>query len=456
MEAIALKTDTNFLNLKIQTSFENKNKQGGFEEIFKTSKADLEPNKSIDKKTKVDNKKEKDVNNEDTENKIDKKESPGLEKVEKVEKVEKTEKTKKVEETDNTEISDDEEKLKEIVEKLGITEEELTNILQSLNIKIDDIKNLDQIKSIVKGVFNLQTDNDILKNSNISDVLKSIKEILGVEDTPEAGLQVVNQDLLSGEKDNNKKVSAKNNETRNTDTKNIDTVEENNQDTKTLNFEQNTSKSEQQTSDNSNNKEKGKDALDKAEKDSNKSIKIEFTDKNNNIIETNDKSIMKNEKIDDINIVTKQSKSLEPQNLMKQILEKAKVTLSSEKSEIVIKLKPESLGKLTMSVVTEEGMLKAKFVAETQKIKETIESNLEDLKQNLKERGLSLDSVEVSVRQDNSNEQQSLFKQELVKSKTYKKNIIDKLMNINSLDETGLREIKNSYLVSENQFNYIA
>ena len=447
MEAIALKTDTNFLNLKIQTSFENKNKQGGFEEIFKTSKADLEPNKSIDKKTKVDNKKEKDVNNEDTENKIDKKESL---------KVEKVEKTKKVEETDNTEISDNEEKLKEIAEKLGITEEELTNILQSLNIKIDDIKNLDQIKSIVKGVFNLQTDNDILKNSNISDVLKSIKEILGVEDTPEAGLQVVNQDLLSGEKDNNKKVSAKNNETRNTDTKNIDTVEENNQDTKTLNFEQNTSKSEQQTSDNSNNKEKGKDALDKAEKDSNKSIKIEFTDKNNNIIETNDKSIMKNEKIDDINIVTKQSKSLEPQNLMKQILEKAKVTLSSEKSEIVIKLKPESLGKLTMSVVTEEGMLKAKFVAETQKIKETIESNLEDLKQNLKERGLSLDSVEVSVRQDNSNEQQSLFKQELVKSKTYKKNIIDKLMNINSLDETGLREIKNSYLVSENQFNYIA
>jgi len=90
--------------------------------------------------------------------------------------------------------------------------------------------------------------------------------------------------------------------------------------------------------------------------------------------------------------------------VVKQVVEKAKVILDGDKSEMVLSLKPESLGKLSLMIVTENGIVTAKFVAENQQVKQILESNMQLLKENLESQGLNVQSFSVSVRQDSGNE----------------------------------------------------
>lgn len=86
--------------------------------------------------------------------------------------------------------------------------------------------------------------------------------------------------------------------------------------------------------------------------------------------------------------------------IMYQIIEKAKVILSPDKSEMIIDLKPESLGKLSLKVTTEHGMVMARFIADNQQIKQVLETNMQLLKESLEKQGLNVEGFSVSVRQD--------------------------------------------------------
>lgn len=93
-----------------------------------------------------------------------------------------------------------------------------------------------------------------------------------------------------------------------------------------------------------------------------------------------------------------------PRNeILNQVVEKAKVVLSAEKSEMVMDLKPDSLGKLALKVVTERGIVAAQFVAENQQVKEVLEANMQILKDALEKQGLAVQSFSVSVGQDQAN-----------------------------------------------------
>lgn len=92
--------------------------------------------------------------------------------------------------------------------------------------------------------------------------------------------------------------------------------------------------------------------------------------------------------------------------VMNQVVENAKVILGQDKSEMVIQLKPDHLGKLELKVVTEQGIVAAKFIAENQKVKEIIETNMQLLKDSLEKQGISIDSVSVQVGQDRKGDYQ--------------------------------------------------
>lgn len=91
---------------------------------------------------------------------------------------------------------------------------------------------------------------------------------------------------------------------------------------------------------------------------------------------------------------------VKPGDLINQVVEKAKVVLSPDKSEMVIDLKPDSLGKLSLKVVTENGIVMAKFVADSQQVREILESNMQLLKDSLEKQGMNVQGFSVSVRQD--------------------------------------------------------
>ena len=93
---------------------------------------------------------------------------------------------------------------------------------------------------------------------------------------------------------------------------------------------------------------------------------------------------------------------LSAKEIISQVIEKAKVILTPDKSEMLMDLKPDSLGKISLKVVTESGIVMAKFIAENQQVKQVLEANMQLLKDSLEKQGMSVQGFSVSVRQDSN------------------------------------------------------
>lgn len=121
-------------------------------------------------------------------------------------------------------------------------------------------------------------------------------------------------------------------------------------------------------------------------------------------------------------IVSKADKSFDipKQEIVKQIVKKAEVILKDGKSEMNMKLEPESLGKITLKLAVEKGVVTAKFLAENVQVKEAIESNFNQLKDMLQQKGINIQSVSVHVGHDdrgfNSKNNMNLWKESIKNS----------------------------------------
>lgn len=85
------------------------------------------------------------------------------------------------------------------------------------------------------------------------------------------------------------------------------------------------------------------------------------------------------------------------EELFDQILKIREIANDESISELSIKLKPDTLGKLSIRLIMENGELTARFVAENQKVKETIESNFTELKDALVQKGINIQNLSVSI-----------------------------------------------------------
>ena len=96
-----------------------------------------------------------------------------------------------------------------------------------------------------------------------------------------------------------------------------------------------------------------------------------------------------------------QSEKGEPEkNVIDQLVNKAVLELGRNKSELKIDIKPEHLGSLKIKIISEQQHMTAKISAENVHVKEIIEHNLDQLKTDLNKGGITVDSVDVSVDQE--------------------------------------------------------
>jgi len=89
------------------------------------------------------------------------------------------------------------------------------------------------------------------------------------------------------------------------------------------------------------------------------------------------------------------------QQLFDQVVERAKLLVKLNSSEMDIELKPDSLGKLSIKVLLEDGLVTARFITDNHRVKQVLESNLTFLRQNLENQGLKVDRTEVEVQVGN-------------------------------------------------------
>jgi flagellar hook-length control protein FliK len=91
----------------------------------------------------------------------------------------------------------------------------------------------------------------------------------------------------------------------------------------------------------------------------------------------------------------------EDYDIPQQIVEQARLIKNGDSSEMVIKLKPAHLGELTLRVVVgSNGSVSALFKTENPEVRSIIESSMFQLKQELQQQGLKVDSIDVYSGQD--------------------------------------------------------
>lgn len=82
-------------------------------------------------------------------------------------------------------------------------------------------------------------------------------------------------------------------------------------------------------------------------------------------------------------------------NIPDQIIEQAKLIKTAEDTQMVIKLRPEHLGELTLKVTVEHGVVSATFHSDNANVRSMIEASLLQLRQELTAQGIKVDNVGV-------------------------------------------------------------
>lgn len=123
--------------------------------------------------------------------------------------------------------------------------------------------------------------------------------------------------------------------------------------------------------------------------------------------------------------------------IMEQIVQQMKVTISAETTSMEMQLNPENLGKVYVNISSEEGVVNAQFHATNEIVKEVLEAQIATLRENLNQAGVKVDAIEVTIashefeRNLEQNHQNSEEMQEAQENKTNKR----RNLSIDSLDE---------------------
>lgn len=119
----------------------------------------------------------------------------------------------------------------------------------------------------------------------------------------------------------------------------------------------------------------------------------EVLETNNPILEMVDRSTS----MENLEVREQDLKEISQKDLFKQIVDKVKLIQDDFKQEIRIKLKPEILGELMLRIEMEKGDVVAKIMVDNYRTKEILETNLYQLKEDMRENGLEIKTFEVFV-----------------------------------------------------------
>lgn len=148
--------------------------------------------------------------------------------------------------------------------------------------------------------------------------------------------------------------------------------------------------------------------------------------------------------------IAARTEPVNPRMVLDQIVEKIKVSSLENEAQMNIQLKPEHLGKLSMEVVSRQGILTAHITVENEKTKEMLEQNIQSLRESLENKGLVIQALEVAVGQNKNDDRQTY---EGSKTNRNVSDIINRMMNEEIIEE----EIQaDNQFDDTNEVDYIA
>ena len=90
-------------------------------------------------------------------------------------------------------------------------------------------------------------------------------------------------------------------------------------------------------------------------------------------------------------------RTIDTESIMKQLADYVKIQQGSELTEMEMQLHPASLGSVHIQLATKGGVVTAQITTQNEAVKNAIESQVVQLKDNLEEQGVKVEAIEVSV-----------------------------------------------------------
>ncbi|MCM1257418.1 MAG: flagellar hook-length control protein FliK [Roseburia sp.] len=84
-------------------------------------------------------------------------------------------------------------------------------------------------------------------------------------------------------------------------------------------------------------------------------------------------------------------------DIIEQIANHVRINLSAEGTSMEMQLNPENLGKIYLNISEKEGVIRAQIAAQNEMVKEALETQMVELRQNLNQQGIKVDAIEVTV-----------------------------------------------------------
>lgn len=130
------------------------------------------------------------------------------------------------------------------------------------------------------------------------------------------------------------------------------------------------------------------------------------------------------------------SSQVDVADLIEQIAKNTRVTITAETTSMEMQLNPENLGKIYLNISEKEGAVRAQIAAQTETVKEVLETQLVELRQSLSQQGIKVDAIEVTVAThefeqnlEGNAKQEEQMQQREEEAKTSRRNL-----NLNELD----------------------
>lgn len=138
--------------------------------------------------------------------------------------------------------------------------------------------------------------------------------------------------------------------------------------------------------------------------------------------------------------------------IMEQIVQQVRVTITNEVKTMEMQMNPENLGKVYVNISSEEGVIRAQFHATNEIVKEALETQIATLRENLNQAGVKVDAIEVTIashefernleqNQQNPQEQMDTQEQNTPKRRNLSVDSLDELAGVMTEEETLAAQI---------------
>lgn len=124
---------------------------------------------------------------------------------------------------------------------------------------------------------------------------------------------------------------------------------------------------------------------------------------------------------------SKTSAGVVPESVINQVGKNISKEMGPDKSSISMILRPENLGRVDVNIATVNGVLTAQIITENSQVKDALNKEIENLKQNLQDKGLNVSNIVVQVQEpaqtnNSNNNSQKEFDQSQSKFENFNQN----------------------------------